>query len=98
MAQINLVTGPGKWDLMLALFDHIQANGDQRELEFGIANDGQAGPASCKVLLQGCSRSPSEDGKWSLTGRIWIYGSGHWTDFQGWFSTIRRDGQVWFSD
>lgn len=85
MAQLSIVNGPGKFDLMLSLFDGTSMN--PRTVAFTVNIDGEH--IAVRVAIQVVGR---EDG----SGESWLFDGfrtdGHHHDVRGYYDTRTRRG------
>ena len=91
--RFNIVTGPGKFDLMLALFDKYQ--GHDRELEFTIREvNGFRGVKDypIKFVVVGVELEDGSRESWLIKGRVTHGAVG--ADVHGWFDTRSRRGWI----
>ena len=88
MATINIVDGPSKFDLMIALFHAPQNNRDE-PLGFTLEDGRVLG-----VFLRGVEMEDGSHENWNLTGRL-MSGDG---SFKAWFSTKNRKGHTTLDD
>ena len=94
MPRIEIVDGPGKMDLMLALFD-LMPNGVFRSVNFKVKEDcGEDYGTlsnSYEAVISGCARVAGPE-VWMVTGEIKI--TNLWRKFKATYSTPKRIGDL----
>ncbi len=80
MATRKIIDGPGKFDLMAALFDG-------KRVFFTIEGGDKVEAQMNSVAIEDGSRE-----SWLISGRI--VGSGSWQKFSGYFETRKRHGHL----
>ena len=98
MPFLTIVDGPSKWHLILSLFDHLEADGEPRKIEFRLDNEPGV---RRKAIIDSCKRLPGEEFSeahdWELAGRINIRQPGSkrvWHSFTATYSTKTRSGSL----
>lgn len=100
MLRIEIIDGPNKMDLMLALFDHPLPNGEWRSVRFRTKKDMGSGAfwmESFEATINGCKRVPGPE-VWEIAGEVKIPRDGHWLKFTGTYSTPKRIGEMEVED
>ena len=86
---VDIVNGPSKMDLMLALFDDGGV-GHRRVIIFTIDGREREGERSIKVVVNAVEREDGSGESWNFKG----YFSGSNVPFEGYYSTKRRKGFI----
>lgn len=101
MPRIEIIDGPSKLDLMLALFDFWLPNNQTRSVNFkGRMNVGEQDGSLTdvyEVVIEGCRRIPGQEA-WVITGEVNIPREERWSKFTGTYSTFNRIGDLEFEN
>ena len=90
MSLIEIVDGPSKWDLMLALFDAINKS---RSTRFTLDKYFGGPTEPCEVVIIGVTRAPGVE-TWDISGELRSPRESIWQRFIGTYSTSNRHGQI----
>ena len=94
MPQYDVLDGPSRWDLMLALFDPWLAQTESRKVRFTISRLYGSYPTDfCEATVVGVRRIAGNEA-WEITGEARPGRSGVWVPFRAQYSTARRRGSM----